>query len=236
MTKKIITLLLIVLMASCQQQNPQEEMQTKIADLEKNLNSNGAFQKSVATSAIEAYQGYVSQFPEDSMSAIYRYRIAETHQKADDLGKAIETYEAILYEKGKETNFDIKAAMGTVRAYEAFAKKNVTDAQTPEYLFKAAEIQRSLKNYKKAIENYETIQAKHPDYAKTPHSMFLLGFIYENDLKDSDKAKALYEQFLERYPEHELADDVKFSLDNLGISPEDIIKGFEEKNKKEGAK
>ncbi|MEZ4885036.1 MAG: UPF0158 family protein [Chitinophagales bacterium] len=236
MTRKIITLLIIVLMAACQTQTPQEEMQLKIADLEKEINSNGTFQKAMITPLVTAYEEYMTKFPEDSISTSYQYRIAETYQKADDLDKTIETYEKILYDKGKDSNFDVKAAMGTVRAYESFAKTRADDAKTPEYLFKAAEIERSLKNYKKAIENYQTIQTKYPDYEKTPHSMFLLGFIYENDLKDDAKAKALYEQFLEKYPEHELADDVKFSLDNLGISPEEIIKRFEEKNKATDAK
>ena len=209
MTKQILTLLIIVFMAACQQQDPQEAMKAKIATLEKDLTANGTFQAAAVAPAVEAYKAYMTKFPEDSMSLVYQYSIAETYQKAGDLDNAIASYEKILYDKGKETNFDIKAAMGTVRVYEMFAKKKADDPKTPEYLFKAAEIQRSLKNYKKAIENYETIQNKHPEYEKTPHSMFLLGFIYENDLKDNDKAKALYETFLERYPEHELADDVK---------------------------
>ncbi len=232
MTKQILTLLLIVCMTACQEkQTPQEALQAKITTLEKELNANGTFQKSAVPSVVAAYDEYIAQFPEDSMSTVYQYRTAEAYQKADDLDKTIEIYEEILYNKGKETNFDIKAAMGTVRAYEKFAKERTNDPKIPEYLFKAAEIQRSLKNYKKAIEDYETIQTNYPDYEKTPHSTFLLGFIYENDLKDTDKAKAMYEQFLEKYPEHELADDVKFSLDNLGITPEEIIKRFEEQNK-----
>lgn len=232
MTKRIVTLLLIVLMGACQQQSPQETMQTKITDLEKQINANGAFQKAMVDPIVTAYKEYIAKFVDDSLSKVYQYRIAETYQKAEDLDKTIETYEEILYEKGKETNFDVKAAMGTVRAYETFAKQRVDDTKAPEYLFKAAEIQRSLKNYTKAIENYETIQSKYADYEKTPHSMFLLGFIYENDLKDNDKAKAVYDKFLAEYPDHELADDVKFSLENLGISPEEIIKRFEEKNAK----
>lgn len=234
MTKRILMFFLIVCMTACQEkQTPQEAMQAKIADLEKQLNANGTFQKSAVAPVVAAYEEYTAQFPEDSMSSVYQYRIAETYQKTDDLDKTIEVYEKILYDQGKnkETNFDIKAAMGTVRAYEKYAETKADDPKTPEYLFKAAEIQRSLKNYKKAISNYETIQANFPDYDKTPHSVFLLGFIYENDLKDNEKAKAMYEQFLEKYPEHELADDVQFSLDNLGISPEEIIKRFEEKNK-----
>lgn len=236
MTKHILTLLLIFLVTACQEkQSPQEAMQAKILELEKNLNANGTFQQAAVAPVVTAYEEYAAKFPEDSMSLVYQYKIAETYQKADDLDKTIEVYEKILYDKGKETNFDIKAAMGTVRAYEKFAKEKTDDAKTPEYLFKAAEIQRSLKNYKKAIENYETIQKDFPQYDKTPHSTFLLGFIYENDLKDNDKAKAMYEQFLEKYPEHELADDVKFSLDNLGITPEEIIKRFEESNKAKDA-
>ena len=59
-----------------------------------------------------------------------------------------------------------------------------------------------------------------------------MAFCYENDLRQKDKAKTLYESFLTKYPNHELAKSVQFSLDNIDKSPEQIIKEFEAKQPK----
>lgn len=56
-------------------------------------------------------------------------------------------------------------------------------------------------------------------------------FIYENQLHGAEKAKKLYEEFMKKYPDHELAKDVKFSLDHIGKSDEELIKEFEAKQK-----
>ena len=50
-----------------------------------------------------------------------------------------------------------------------------------------------------------------------------------------DKAKPLYEEFLKKYPQHELAQSVQFSLSNIDKTPEQIIKEFEAKNKDKSA-
>jgi TolA-binding protein len=59
--------------------------------------------------------------------------------------------------------------------------------------------------------------------------MFLKAFVYEDQLHDLNKAKKYYEEFLEKYPDSDFADDARISLQNLGKSPEELIKEFEEK-------
>jgi len=151
-------------------------------------------------------------------------------QSKEDIHKEISTAENSLYNVDKFT-FDPVKANAVVASYEKFAQQYPKDEKTPEYLFKSGEIYRSLKKYQKAIDTYDHINENHPNFAKAPHSLFLIGFSYENDLKNTDKAKSAYDMFLKKYPSHELAKDVKFSLDNLGKSPEDIIKGFEKLKK-----
>ncbi len=147
-----------------------------------------------------------------------------------DMQKEISTAENSLYNVDKFT-FDPVKANAVVASYEKYAQQHPDDEKTPLYLFKSGEIYRSLKKYQKAIDTYETIYSKYNSFEKAPHSLFLMGFSYENDLKNNDKAKSSYEQFLSKYPNHDLAKDVKFSLDNLGKSPEDIIKEFESRKK-----
>jgi outer membrane protein assembly factor BamD (BamD/ComL family) len=50
-----------------------------------------------------------------------------------------------------------------------------------------------------------------------------MAYTYENNLHDLVRAKTLYEEFLQKFPNGELAQDAKLSLDNLGKSPEELI-------------
>lgn len=57
----------------------------------------------------------------------------------------------------------------------------------------------------------------------------MIGFVYENDLNDLENAKQTYEAFLQKYPnDPDFADDAQMALKNLGKSPEELIKEFEQ--------
>ena len=44
----------------------------------------------------------------------------------------------------------------------------------------------------------------------------MIGYIYGNALNDFDKARFEYNEFLKRFPEHELSPSVKFEIEFLG--------------------
>lgn len=155
---------------------------------------------------------------------------------SQDLASKITEAESAFAKNTGSSALDPNLAKTAIEAYEAYAKALPTDDKTPMYLFKSAEMHRSLRQYNEAIAIYDRIQKDYSSFEKAPHSLFLTGFTYENDLKDLEKAKTAYESFLKTYPEHELADDVQFSLSNLGKSPDDIIKAFTEKNPSANAK
>lgn len=124
--------------------------------------------------------------------------------------------------------FDEKLVQKTIDAYQKYASAFPNDSLTPEYLFKKADLYRSLRNAEQAINTYNLITEKYPTYNKAPYCLFLKGFIYENELNHIEKAKESYQTFLDTYPNHDLADDVAFSLKNIGKTPEQLIKEFEE--------
>ena len=159
-----------------------------------------------------------------------------TKVNKDELSSQMKSAEDALYGNKDITQFDKVKAAELAGIYTTYADSFSDDAETPGYLFKAAELQRSLRDFPAAIKIYDRIYKNYPKYEKTPHSLFLLGFSYENDLKQLDKAKECYLDFLKKYPTHELADDVEFSLKNLGKSPEEIIKEFEARNKAKAGK
>jgi len=136
--------------------------------------------------------------------------------------------EAALYGEDKNFKFDEKKAQEVILSYNDFVQQYPKSKESPEMLLKSADLHRALKNYEVAIDVYQRIENEYPDFPKMPQVVFLEGFVYENELFRLEKAKERYEFFLSKYPNHELSDDVKFSLQNLGKSPEEIIKGFEQ--------
>ncbi len=81
------------------------------------------------------------------------------------------------------------------------------------------------RDYSEATKLLDKLVTNYPDSKAAPYGLFLNGFIFENNEYDLAKAKTRYELFLQKYPNHKLANSVKSSLKNLGKSPEDIIKG-----------
>lgn len=119
-----------------------------------------------------------------------------------------------------------------VDAYLLFAKQNPNDQQTPEFLFKALDVAVGVnaEGPQKAIDIANILIERYPDFEMTPMAMFIKGFVYENMIGDLQNAEMTYRQFIEKYPESPMVGDVKATLENLGLTPEELIRKFEEAN------
>lgn len=104
-------------------------------------------------------------------------------------------------------------------------------AKAAEVLMKAAGVAKSIEDFNKAIRLYSRAFEKFPDNPKRSTALFMIAFIYANDLGDLDKARDGYERFLKAFPDDELAQSARIELDNLGKSPEEIIREFEKRNR-----
>lgn len=124
------------------------------------------------------------------------------------------------------------SAQKYVDACEAFAIGYPNNEKAPEYLYRAAEMARTLKTYPKALSIFDWIESKYPNYEKTPTTVFLKGFMLENELKNKEAAREVYNNFLTKYPNSDLVDDVKFLLDNIDKTDEEIMKMIDEKASK----
>jgi TolA-binding protein len=141
------------------------------------------------------------------------------------LEKKMANEDFTMDEKGMQTAHEL------VAAYLDFAEKQKESPEAPEYLYKAADLSLNLNDAKQSLDLYNRIIYQYPDFKKTPECLFLMGYIYENFFQELGKAKEIYEQFLAKYPNHDFADDARVSIENLGKSPEELIRSFEEKNK-----
>ncbi len=118
-----------------------------------------------------------------------------------------------------------------IDTYVDFTDEFPKDTLAPDYLFKAGDISMNTNRSRQAIRYYNLIIADYHDYKKTPEAMFLKGYVYENNLGRLDKAKEIYEAFLELYPDNEFADDAEVSLRFLGKSPEELIEIFQQEQR-----
>jgi tetratricopeptide (TPR) repeat protein len=145
--------------------------------------------------------------------------------KIQAIEKKIGAEDFKLDEKG------IQTANALIQAYLEFAENYKDSPEAPDYLYKAADLSLNINQSKQSLDLYNRIIYQYPDYKKVPECLFLMGYIYENYLQELGKAREIYEQFLAKYPNHDFADDARVSIENLGKSPEELIRSFEEKNK-----
>jgi tetratricopeptide (TPR) repeat protein len=115
-----------------------------------------------------------------------------------------------------------------IDVYISFSDSYPQDSLAADYLFKAADVAMTTSRSNQAITLYQRIREEYPHYRKVPEALFLEGYVYENYLGRLDKAKALYEEFLEKYPDNDFADDAEVSLKYLGKSPEELIELFQQ--------
>ncbi len=78
-------------------------------------------------------------------------------------------------------------------------------------------------NLEKAIELFKKLHSDYPKSTFAPSGLFMAGFINANELQNYDEATKLYKQFLVEYPNDELAASAQAELDNMGLSPEEIL-------------
>ena len=130
-------------------------------------------------------------------------------------------------ESAKNGNFS-----EAVSSYEKLVDEYPESKIAPDALLKEAALYQDNKikniskeeSLKKSAELFKSVAKKYPDNEQAPQSLFMAGFIYANDLKDYDTATKLYKLFLEKYPDNELASSAKDELDNMGLTPEQILK------------
>ncbi len=113
-------------------------------------------------------------------------------------------------------------------ALVGYAEAFPSDSNSVKFLSKAGETARLLRQFDRAFEIFDKIEKNYPESRESAAAMFMKAFTLDNDLKKFEEAKLAYEAFLKKYPNDDFADDAQFLLNNLGKSPEEIIKGFEQ--------
>lgn len=136
------------------------------------------------------------------------------------------------YLKSAEDNLKNNKVQEAVTDFENFVKDNPESEKAPEALTKLASIYQNkmLKNLsvreslEKSVQIYRQVYDDYPNSIQAPTSLFMSAFILANELQKYHLAEVSYQLFLQKYPNHELANSAREELNNLGLSPEEILK------------
>jgi TolA-binding protein len=131
-----------------------------------------------------------------------------------------------------EENLKNNKIQEAIADLEVFLKEESSSEKAPEALTKLASIYQNkmLKNLpekesvNKAVIIYRQVFDKYPNSTQAPTALFMSAFILANELQKYHPAEAAYNLFLQKYPNHELAGSAREELNNLGLSPEEILK------------
>ncbi len=136
------------------------------------------------------------------------------------------------YLKSAKESVDNNNIPEAVTAYENLIKEYPQSPKAPEAIFQLASLYQNKMvksvdekaSLLKAVDLFKSIYEKYPDSHLAPKSLFMSGFILANDLNDFDKATSTFNLFLQKFPNDALASSAKEELDNMGLSPEEILK------------
>ena len=136
------------------------------------------------------------------------------------------------YMKEAKSGIDGKNISAAVTAYQNVVNEYPDSPQAPEALFQLGTLYQNKMvtnieakaSLEKAVDIFKSISDKYSDDKLAPKSLFMSGFILANDLKEYNKATIIFNIFLKKYPKSDLVNSAKEELDNMGLSPEEILK------------
>ena len=86
------------------------------------------------------------------------------------------------------------------------------ESKSPEEIW---EIAHTGKVPWQRIEYYKKLLILYPDHQYVPQALFMIGFVYAEELKELDEARKAFEELIEKYPESEITESAKWMLENL---------------------
>jgi outer membrane protein assembly factor BamD (BamD/ComL family) len=137
--------------------------------------------------------------------------------------------EIMLLENETSKGYDVEKIEKLSSLYREYIDKFPQDSMVIEYLFKSGTVNTALKKGSEALLDFTTLIDKFPQSKYTAQAYYYKAFVYEDVIYDIEAAKTAYNDFIMRFPDHQLARDAALSMQYLGKSPEEIVASFEEK-------
>ena len=121
-----------------------------------------------------------------------------------------------------------------VIAYQNLLNEYPESSKAPTAIFQLATLYQNkmingdsltdTQSLEKAATMFRSIYDKYPESNLAPKALFMSGFVQANNLKQYPEATNTFNLFLQKFPNNELASSAHEELNNMGLTPEQIIK------------
>lgn len=129
----------------------------------------------------------------------------------------------------KEQFENVKKELETKYALNKYPEKMVVKLTAEEY-FNKAEAAQKRRRFNDAIFYYDEVMKYHKNNKDDYKAMFMKGFLFAEELKDTEKAIVIFEEFLALYPDGDLSESAQYMLSSLKNN-EDMIDSIEFEDK-----
>lgn len=134
---------------------------------------------------------------------------------------ALKSTESTFFKASKEQAVDISQAESLLEQYANFLEQHPDFEENAEIMLRQADVYLGINKWFMAIRVYDDFEKKYPEHKKIGYVRFSKGFVCEKAFETSnyDKHKeysiAFYKTFLEKHPNHQLAESAKGSIQSL---------------------
>lgn len=134
-----------------------------------------------------------------------------------------------LYTEGKQLIQEPDTFDQAVEVLTEFKERAPDDPRIPEVELALAAGYQSQGRFDEAAASYRTLLNTHPGTAEAYKGMFLLGYMYYENMQDTEQATRVLSDFIKTYPDSELTESAKILIDNMGLPLEDwsVVKNLE---------
>ena len=132
--------------------------------------------------------------------------VANKSIKQNNISKAVESYQTLL----KEYPHSHEAPDAMFRLATLYQNKLVKNISEKESL-------------EKAVSLFEELNTKYSGSKIAPKALFMSGFVLANDIRDFNRATAVFRKFIRIYPNNELTSSAREELNNMGMTPAEIL-------------
>ncbi len=137
-------------------------------------------------------------------------------------------YDTLVSGGGTPAQID-SARKSLIQAYLDHVDANPKDSMATSFLHRAAELRWvEPSESREAISLYDRLLSDYPESSRAAEALFMKAYVLNNSLKALEEAKQYYEEFIDKYPDHDLYSSAVRELENLGIPPEQIYQSWEE--------
>ena len=140
-----------------------------------------------------------------------------TDKKPENLKPLSEVRKEILDQlRGDKAKAQLRERIESLRAeYRPtnFVREEIiSTTRTPEELWEIA--QEESDNYAR-IQYYRNLVNKYPDHKYAPQAIFMIGFVYAEEVMDLVAARRAFDELLDKYPDSEVAGSARWMIENL---------------------